>query len=253
MPQALSSLSSSNQSYGDASSPSNYQTPLNYQIEEHLGDCFDALSGWKETYDSSGTIVNSSDTIDCALLQLVEQVIEEDKQRKALKEPQIASSAPYFPYNNQCVPARTLQSNPNPVECTSNDLALSNKQENCSLSMSNTNPMVRSLMDGSLVSVYTTKEGTGGCTFVNRAVNGHALSPEQRYYEPGVKDAQVDVSQHNTLCNIGGLTVPERPARNPENQNLEKRYNQPSAMYVPNDYQIPTMVSSFVPPNRPQR
>ncbi|XP_032668801.1 uncharacterized protein LOC116842994 [Odontomachus brunneus] len=253
VPQALSSSSSSNQSYGDASSPSNYQTPLNYQIEEHLGDRFDVLSGWKETYDSSGTIVNSSDTIDCALLQLVEQVIEEDKQRKTLKEPQIASSAPYFPstYSNQCIPARTLQSNS--AECTSSNLALSNKPENCGLSMPNTNPMVRSLMDGSLVSVYTTKEGTGGCTFVNRAVNGHTTIQEQRYYEPGVKSAQVDVSQHNTLCNIGGLIGPERSVRNPENQNLERRYNQPSAMYVPNDYQIPTMVSSFVPPNRPQR
>ncbi|XP_014478904.1 PREDICTED: uncharacterized protein LOC106746629 [Dinoponera quadriceps] len=269
VPQALSSSSSSNQSYGDASSPSNYQTPLNYQIEEQLGDCFDALSGWKETYDSSGTIVNSSDTIDCALLQLVEQVIEEDKQRKALKEPQIASNAPCFPstYNGLCAPPRTLQQN-NPAECAAKD-----KPENCGLSMPNTNPMVRSLMDGSLVSVYTTKEGTGGCTFVKRALNGHVqiAPPEQRYYEPSVKvDTQLDVSQqHNTLCNIGGLNgASEGSAGSPDSQNLrtsqdkyalihpaddEKRYGQPSAMYAPSDYQIPTMVSSFVPPSRPQR
>lgn len=270
--QALSSSSSSNQSYGDASSPSNYQTPLNYQIEEQLGDCFNALSGWKETYDSSGTIVNSSDTIDCALLQLVEQVIEEDKQRKTLKEPQIASSAPCFAstYSDQCVPARTLQnSHPNPADCTTNDLArTSNRPENCDLGMANANPMVRSLLDGSLVSVYTTREGTGGCTYVNRAVNGHTISPEQRYYEPAVKTAQLDVSQHSSLCNIGGLSGTERSARNPENENLqtsqnkyalmhtangEKGYGQPSAMYVSNDYQIPTVVSSFVRPSRPQR
>lgn len=269
MPQALSSSSSSNQSYGDASSPSNYQTPLNYQIEEQLGDCFDVLSGWKETYDSSGTIVNSSDTIE--LLQLVEQMIEEDKQRKTLKEPQIASSAPCFSpatYNGQCVvPVRALHSSQPPSELVA---ARSNKPAgNCGLAMSNASPMVRSLMDGSLVSVYTTKEGTGGCTFVDRAVNavGHAsIGPEQRFYEP--KAPQLDVSQHSSLCDdIAGLNEP--PARNPaENQSLrssqdkyalphavdrERKYSQPSAMYAPNDYQIPTVVSSFVPPNRPQR
>ncbi|EFN79251.1 uncharacterized protein LOC105187954 [Harpegnathos saltator] len=268
VPQALSSSSSSNQSYGDASSPCNYQVPLSYQAEEQLDDCFDALSGWKESYDSSGTIANSSETIDCDtndLLQMVEQMIEQDKQQEVLKEPQIASNAPYFPstYATQCVPARTSHTNPNPTECTSNELGRASKPENSGLGMSNANPMVHSLIDGSLVSVYTMKEGTGGYTFVNRAVDGHAIGSEQRYYEPVVKAAQYD----NGLCSIAGLNTPDSSTKNRGSPGLctsqkyalphvtdgDERYNHSSTMYMPSDYQIPTMVSSFVSASRPQR
>ncbi|XP_024873087.1 uncharacterized protein LOC112455422 [Temnothorax curvispinosus] len=271
VPRALSSSSSSNQSYSDVSSPSNYQTPLSYQNEEQLGE---SLSGWKGVYDSSGsstvTIVNSSDTID--LLQLVEQVIEEDKQSKTLKEPQVASNAPSFSsaYNNQCVSVRTLRSDLNPAsrECPASSMR-SDKLEAC-LGVPNANSIqVGGLpIDGSLVSVYASKGSTGGCAIVNRAVNGHSVDIEPRYYEPNVKNGgQVNiVPQHdaNTLHEIG--LANETSAKTSE-QNLrasqekytmfhtaggEKRYDQSPSMFVPSDYEIPTMVSSFVP-SHPQR
>ncbi|XP_071561833.1 uncharacterized protein [Temnothorax nylanderi] len=265
VPRALSSSSSSNQSYSDVSSPSNYQTPLNYQNEEQLGE---SLSGWKGVYDSSGsstvTIVNSNDTID--LLQLVEQVIEEDKQSKTLKEPQVASNAPSFSsaYNDQCVSVRTLRSDLNPAsrECPASGMR-SEKLEAC-LGVLNANSIqVGGLpIDGSLVSVYASKGSTGGCAIVNRAVNGHSADMEPRYYEPNVKNGgQVNIlPQHdaNTLHEIG--LANETSAKTSE-QNLrasqekytmfhaaggEKRYDQPPSMFVPSDYEIPTMVSSFV-------
>lgn len=259
VPQALSSSSSSNQSYSDVSSPSNYQTPLNYQTEEELGE---SLSGWKGIYDSSGTIVNSSDTIDCALLQLIEQVIEEDKQSKALKEPQVASNAPCFSpaFNDQCVSVRRSDLSPASRECPANGMR-SEKLEAC-LGIPNANSIqVDGLpIDGTLVSVYANKRSTGGCAFVNRAVNGHAADMGPSYYEPK-NDGQINIVPRHDI----GL-IDETAAKTSE-QNLgasqekymmfhaasgEKRYDQPPSMFVPGDYQIPTMVSSFVS-SHPQR
>ncbi|XP_011700625.1 PREDICTED: uncharacterized protein LOC105457580 [Wasmannia auropunctata] len=259
-----SSSSSSNLSYSDVSSPPNYQTPLNYQTEEHLGE---SLSDWKGIYESSGTIVNSSDTIDCALLQLVEQVIEEDKQSKALKEPQVVSN-PCFSsaYNDRCVSVRAL--NPASRECPASDMQ-SEKLQAIGIPHANTIQVGGLPIDGDLVSVYASKGSTGGCAFVNRAMNGHATDMEARYYEPHAKNGQVNTSivpQHdaNTLHEIG--LTDETSAKTSE-QNLrasqekytmfhvaggEKRYDQPTSMFVPSDYQIPTMVSSFEP-SRPQR
>jgi len=265
-PQTLSSSSSSNQSYSDVSSPSNYQTPLNYQTEEQLGE---SLSGWKGIYESSGTIV-SDDTIDCALLQLVEQVIEEDKQNKALKEPQVISNAFSSSYNDRCMSVRTLENNLNPVlhECSTSSMR-SEKLETC-LGIPNANSIqIGSLpIDGDLVSVYASKGNTGGCAFVNRAVNGHATDMKPKYYESHVKNNRVNtsiMSQHdaNTLHEIrltdeiSGKTSEENLRSSQEKYTTfhvaggEKRYDQ-SSMFVPSDYQIPTMVSSFVS-SRPQR
>lgn len=262
MPQALSSSSSSNQSYSDVSSPSNYQTALNYQIEEQLGE---SLSGWKGTYDSSGTIVNSTDTIDCALLELelVEEIIEEDKQGK---EPQVASNAPCFSsaYNDRCVSVRTLGSDLNTAsrECPASGMRSENV-ETC-LSMPNANSILPSI-DGDLVSVYASKGSTGGFTFVNRAVNSHTTDMKLRYYEP--KNQVNVVSQHDAHT-LHEIELSEKRSAKPQDeQNLrasqekyamfhatagEKRYDQPLSMSVPSDYQIPTMVSSFVS-SRPQR
>lgn len=257
VPQALlsSSSSSSNRSYSDVSSPLNYQTPLNYQLEDQLDE---TLSDWN-TYDSSGTIVNSSDTIE--LLQLVEQVIEEDNQRKeSLKEPQVASNAPCFSlgYNDRiCVvpPVRgTLENN---LERGCRDVRKSEKSICFNASHSINNPM----------SVYTSKQNTSGGTLVNcTPVNGQATSSlQQRYYEPNVKNDQVNVSTcHNTLHNIAALNDNEKmPEQNASREkyemiranisNGEKRYNQASSIFVTNDYQIPTMVFSSFIPNRPQR
>ncbi|KYN30858.1 NF-kappa-B inhibitor zeta [Trachymyrmex septentrionalis] len=267
VPQTLSSSSSSNQSYSDVSSP-NYQTSLNYQTEEQLGE---SLSGWKGIYESSGTIVNSSDTIDCALLQLVEQVIEEDKQGKALKEPQVVSNTSCFSsaYNDRCVSVQTLGSDVNPVsrECPGSGMR-SEKLEAC-LGIPNTDSIqVGDLpINSDLVSVYASKGSTGGCAFVNRAVNGHATNMEPRYYEPHAKNSQVNtsvVSQHdaNTLLGLTDETsvkTSEPNLRTSQEEYTifhaadgEKRYDQPPSVFVPSDYQIPTMVSSFVP-NHSQR
>nr|XP_012229755.1 PREDICTED: uncharacterized protein LOC105676443 [Linepithema humile] len=223
VPQALSSSSSSNQSYSDASSPLNYQTPLHYQIEEQLDE---SLACWKGTYDSSGTIVNSNDNIDW-LVELIE-VIEENKG--ALKEPQIASNAPCLTpiYNDQCVSetVSTLENNLNGSSCP--DMR-SEKPETC-LSTTNANPIVDNLpIDDGLMSVYTTKENSSGCTFVNRSINGL-----QRYYESSVKSAQANVSQQDTLHNIA----------------LENE-GSPSSTFV-RDYQIPTTVCSSAS-SRPRR
>ncbi|XP_077262945.1 uncharacterized protein LOC143897867 [Temnothorax americanus] len=271
VPRALSSSSSSNQSYSDVSSPSNYQTPLNYQNEEQLGE---SLSGWKGVYDSSGsstvTIVNSSDTID--LLQLVEQVIEEDKQSKTLKEPQVASNAPSFSsaYNDQCVSVRALRSDPNPAsrKCPASGMR-SEKLEAC-LGVLNANSIqVGGLpIDGSLVSVYASKGSTGGCAIVNRAVNGHSADIEPRYYEPNVKNGgQVNIVPQHDANTLHGVGLANETSAKTSEQNLrasrekytmfhaaggEKKYDQPPSMFVPSDYEIPTMVSSFVP-SRPQR
>lgn len=245
------------------SSPLNYQTPLNYQLEEQLGE---TLSGWRGPYDSSGTIVNSSDTIDNALLQLVEQVIEEDKQRKeSLKEPQVASHTPCFSssYNNRCVPPmrETLENNLERECPVTSDERKSKKSMCLDVLNGQANPI------GNLMSVYTNRQNTSGGTLVNCTVNGQApTSLEQRYYETSVKNPQVDVSTcHSTLHNIA-LNGNERPAKMSESNgvpqeryampraisNGEKRYNQASSTFVSNDYQIPTMVfSSFT--SNPQR
>lgn len=268
VPQALSSSSSSNQSYSDVSSPSNYQTPLNYRTEEQLGE---SLSGWRGIYDSSGTIVNSSDTIDCALLQLVEQVIEEDKQRK-VKEPQVASNAPCFSsYNDRCVSVRTLSSdlNPGELQCPANDMRSVKLETGLGLPSMNSIQVDGLPIDGSLVSVYASKGNTGGCAFVSReSMNGHATDVKSRYYELDTKNGgQVNVvPQHdaNTLHEIGLIdetsakTSKQNSCASQEKYTMfhiageEKRYDQPPSMFVPTDYQIPTVVSSFVP-NKPQR
>ncbi|KYQ51762.1 hypothetical protein ALC60_09151 [Trachymyrmex zeteki] len=268
VPQTLSSSSSSNQSYSDVSSP-NYQTSLNYQTEEQLGE---SLSGWKGIYESSGTIVNSSDTIDSALLQLVEQVIEEDKQNKALKESQIVSNTSCFSsaYNDRCVSVQTLGNDVNLAsrECPRSGMR-SEKLEAC-LGIPNTDSIqVGGLpIDSDLVSVYASKGSTGGCAFVNRAVNGHATNMEPRYYEPHAKNNQVNtsvVSQHdaNTLHELGltdetSVKTSEQNLRTSQEEYTmfhtasgEKRYDQPPSVFAPSDYQIPTMVSSFV--SNPQR
>ncbi|XP_011261277.1 uncharacterized protein LOC105254351 [Camponotus floridanus] len=258
-----SSSSSSNQSYSDVSSPLNYQTPLNRQLQEQLDE---TLSGWG-TYDSSETIVNSSDTIDSSLLrelQFVEQVIEEVKQRKEpLKELQVASNAPCFSsnYNDRCVPPirGTLENNLE-FECpVTSDARKSEKPICLDVLNSQANPI------GNLMSIYTNRQNTSGGTLVNCTVNGQAATGlEQRYFETSVKNSQVDVSTY-TLHNIA-LTDNERPVKMPETNgvsrenyampraisNGEKRYNQASSTFVSNDYQIPTMVfPSFT--SSPQR
>lgn len=264
VPQALSSSSSSNHSYSDVSSPLNYQTPLDYQIEEQLGE---TLSGWKNVYDSSGTIVNSSDTIDCTLLQLVEQIIEEDKQGKTLKELQVASDASCFSstYNNEWVSMRTLGNDLNPAsrECPATNMR-NEKLEDC-LGIPNVNPIqIAGLpIDGDFVSVYASKGSTGGCAFVNRAANAHATDMEPRYYEPNAKN-EINTSivpQHNASTLHPEIELTNKTSTKTSEQNLgvsqekytmlhtvneEKRYDQPPSMFVPSDYQIPTMVSSFI-------
>ncbi|XP_070163962.1 uncharacterized protein [Polyergus mexicanus] len=255
VPQALlsSSSSSSNQSYSDVSSPLNYQTPLNYQLEEQLGE---TLSDWTGTYDSSGTIVNSSDTIDCALLQLVEQVIEEDKQRKeSLKKPQVASNAPCFSssYNDRCVPPirETLKNNLE-RECPASDAR--NSEKPICLSVLNANPI------SDLMSVYTNKRSTSGGTLVNCAVESRSettRSLDQGYYEASVKNRQVDVSNIASNDNERSAKMTEQNASRKKyamfRTNGEKRYNQASSTFVPNNYQIPPMVFSSFVSSRPQR
>lgn len=247
-PQALSSSSSSNQSYSDASSPSNYQTPLHYQIEEQLDE---SLACWKGTYDSSGTIVNSNDNIDWLV-----ELIEENKG--ALKGPQIAPNAPCLTpiYNDQCVPETVpaLENNLNGSLCPT--VTGSEKAE------TSANPIVDNLpIDHGLMSVYTTKENSSGCTFVNRSING-----PQRCYEPGAKSAQqISVPQQNNTARNIALENSGESAKTSE-QSLrasqqkyamfhaiggEKTYSQPSSTFV-QDYQIPTTVSSFAF-SRPRR
>lgn len=248
-----------------SASPSNYQTSLSYQTEEELGE---SLSGWKGIYDSSsGTIVNSNDTIDSTLFQILDQLNE--GEIKVPKEPQVASNAPCFSsaYNDRCVSVQTLGTDLNSAshDCPTASSMRSEKLEACLGIPSTSSIQVGDLpIDGSLVSVYANKTGTGGCAYVNRAMNGHAAGMEPRYYEPSVKNgAQVSVVlQHN-----GNALTNETPAQKTSEQNRsqekyaiyhtageEKRYEQPSstALFVPSDYQIPTMVSSFVP-SRPQR
>lgn len=83
--QALSSSESSNHSYGDTPSPSNYQCSLDQRVEEQLGLDFGSFSTWCQSCMSSGTVVNSAETIDAIdnnELQLVEEVIRKDQCEK---------------------------------------------------------------------------------------------------------------------------------------------------------------------------
>ncbi|KAL0103219.1 hypothetical protein PUN28_017507 [Cardiocondyla obscurior] len=266
--QPLSS-SPSPSSYSDVSSPSNYQTSLNYQTEEELGE---SLSGWKGIYDSSGTIVNSSDTIDCTLLQLVDEVIKED-DKQALKGPQVGSNAACFSstYNDRCVPMRTLGNDLNsaPREPPENGMR-NEKLETClgipiasSIQINPSDPGLA--IDASLVSVYASKRNTGGCAFVNRTANGLATDMEPKYFEPKTDNQVNIVPQHNVSPLQEIRLTDETSAKtckdlyaSQEKYPLfhaadgEKRYDDQPPMFVPGDYQIPTMVSSFVP-SRPQR
>lgn len=266
----LSCSSSSNQS--DASSPLSYQSPVSNQLEEQLGDCLESLVGWKNAYDSSGTIVNSSDTIDCAELQLVEQVIEEDEQRKTLKEPQVAPSAPTFSstYNDQCVPVCTFENTLNSAsrDRSSNFVTRSDDRFAACLNMPNANSVVSGLIDGRLVSVYnTTKQNAGGCAFVNPAVDDQASSRTQRYYEQSAaRNARLVESRHNDVTLYGGalngeggssrITAAIEQSLCASQQEDALRHNisdgmarcNQSSTLMPNDYQIPTPVS-----NRSQR
>lgn len=256
-----SSSSSSNQSYGDASSPLNYQTPVSYQQEEQLGEC---LSDWRSsTYDSSGTIVNSSDDID--MLQLVEQIIEEDEQcNKALGEPQLASSAPCFSSaccGNRCASMREpLASNPRPhrERATMTTITNADKPEvrlNVPTPANDPDVIGDLSIDGGLVSVYTNKENTGRCTFVSRTIETSHHHEPRYYQEPAMK---VNLTQQNGLH--ASARTSERNPRTSQDRRYavfhggERRFVQPSSSraFVPADYQIPTMVSSFVSGN-PQR
>lgn len=193
----------------------------------------------------------------------MEEIIEEDKQGK---EPQVASNAPCFSsvYNDQCMSVRMLGSDLNTAsrECPANGMR-SEKLE-ASLGMPNANSILPSI-NGDLVSVYASKGSTGGYAYVNRAVNSHTTDMEPRYYKP--KNQVNIVSQHDahTLHEIE--LSDKRSAKTQDEQNLrasqekyamfhaaggEKRYDQSPTMFVPSDYQIPTMVSSFVS-SRPQR
>lgn len=252
MPQALSSSSSSNQSYSDASSPSNYQTPLHCQIEEQLDE---SLACWKGTYDSSGTIVNSNDNIDW-LVELIE-VIEENKG--ALREPQVASNAPCLApiYNDRCVSDTVSALENNGSSCP--DVVRGEKPESTRLSTANANPIVPTLpIDDGLMSVYTIKENSSGCAFVNRSTNG-----PQRCYQPSVKSAQVDASRRDTSHDVaskseGSARTSERSLRASQEKYAmfranggEKTCNQSSSTYA-QDYQIPTTVCSSAS-SRPRR
>lgn len=79
----LSSSSSSNQSYCDTPSPLNYQAPLNPRLEDRLGQDLENFPIWNDGYESSGTVVDTADTIetihtiDSSELQLVEEVLRD--------------------------------------------------------------------------------------------------------------------------------------------------------------------------------
>lgn len=240
-------------------SPLNYQTSLSYQYEEQLSE-LQSLSGW--SCDSSGTIVNSETN---ELLQFVEQIIEEetiiDKQRKELKElkePQVASNAPSFSsnYNNRCVepPVRgTLENNPE-RECPASDAL--NEKPICP-------SVLNAIPNNSLMSIYTNKQNTSGGTLVNCTVNGQATSSldAQRYYETSVKNPQVDVTTtcYDTLYNIALISNNGNMSEQNASQEMfrvvsngEKRYNQAPSTFVPDDFQKPSVPSSFTS-NRRQR
>ena len=253
VPQAFSSSSSSNQSYSDVASPLNYQTSLSYQYEEQLNE-LRSLSGW--SYDSSGTIVNS-DTNET--LQLVEQIIEEErKELKEFKEPQVASNAPSFSsnYNNRRVepPVRgTLENNPE-RECPASDAR--NEKPICP-------SVLNAIPNNSLMSVYTSKQNTSGGTLVNCTVNGQATSvlDAQRYYETSVKNPQVDVTTtcYGTLYNIALISNNGNMSEQNASREMfrvvsngEKRYNQAPSTFLPDDFQKPSVPSSFTS-NRRQR
>ncbi|XP_066587947.1 uncharacterized protein [Prorops nasuta] len=106
VPQGLSSSSSSNQSYGDTPSPSNYQNCLNPQIEEQFSEKFDALTDWRINYNSSGTVINSCETvypIDSSELELVEEVVLGDLGRRNdfTDDMQVVPKSHMLPMNNE--------------------------------------------------------------------------------------------------------------------------------------------------------
>ncbi|XP_011635082.1 uncharacterized protein LOC105425832 isoform X1 [Pogonomyrmex barbatus] len=276
MQQVMSSSSSSNQSYNDVPSPSNYHTPLNYQIVEQL------VKSLSEDPCSSETIVNSSDATDefsnssklCHQLfhsvPLMDQMLEENGQiegHEALKESQITSIPPYLPfYNEQSV--QTLGSDLNSVSREYSASTMRNEKPEACLGISNADPIqVGNLpINGELLSVYANKGSNGGCTYVNRAVNGYATAMEPKYYESIPKNGQVNIVPHNgnTLLEIGlsnETSVKTSEQNLPASQEKypmfhaideDKTYNQLQSTFVFSDYQIPTMVSSFVP-NPPPR
>ncbi|XP_074101462.1 uncharacterized protein LOC141529024 isoform X2 [Cotesia typhae] len=61
VPTSFSSSSSSNHSFGDTSSPSNYQHSLDLRVEDQLEFEFADFSPWYGNCESSSTIVNSND------------------------------------------------------------------------------------------------------------------------------------------------------------------------------------------------
>ncbi|KAG7201516.1 hypothetical protein KM043_004268 [Ampulex compressa] len=100
VPPALSSSSSSDKSYGNTPSPANYQVPLNRCMEEQIGkdlECFWHDSDNNACYESSETIVNSTDTvttIDSSELQLVVEIVERDLRRsREVEEAQVVPSS----------------------------------------------------------------------------------------------------------------------------------------------------------------
>lgn len=73
-----SSSSSSSQSYCETPSPANYQNPLEKHVEEKLGDhMMTRMPAWRDSFESSDTLVNSVDSSELQL-QLVEEVIRGD-------------------------------------------------------------------------------------------------------------------------------------------------------------------------------
>lgn len=269
MPQTLFSSSSSNQSCSNSSSPSNYPTSLNYQIEAQLCGCVKSLP-MERNHNSSSTIVNSNDTIDCSWLSFMEEVIEKDKQCKPLLKVERSSTHPVVSsqfssnYNEPCVSVGMHENN---VNSASNSMRNDKTATSC-LNMLNTNAVVGnfSQIDHSLLPVYETREGNGNCGFVDQHDNGQVINSARTYHERNMKNISVNASQQNTLHDIN-LNDNKSMAKNTEqggsrttqgeyltyyDPGRENRYNQLSSTFIPNGYQVPTMVSTYIS-NRSRR
>ncbi|XP_033224117.1 uncharacterized protein LOC117177491 isoform X2 [Belonocnema kinseyi] len=98
--QGFSSSSSSNQSYCETPSPSNYQSPLDQRSEDQLYDGFNSFAYWQKNDESSSTIVGNNtaeliDAIDSNELRLVEEVVlkEMSKKGSASEEMQVVPNS----------------------------------------------------------------------------------------------------------------------------------------------------------------
>lgn len=98
--QGFSSSSSSNQSYCETPSPSNYQSPLDQRSEDQLDDGFNSFAYWQKNGESSSTIIGNNtteliDAIDSNELRLVEEVVLKEMSKKgcAAEEMQVVPNS----------------------------------------------------------------------------------------------------------------------------------------------------------------